>query len=76
MFYKQNDTIREKISTKIKLFENCDDVYLETFCPEKIWDITRDAVLIFPGGGYDHAQAYGPCLPGGQGNNRPYQSGN
>lgn len=41
------------INEKIKLFENCDDVYLETFCPEKIWDITRDAVLIFPGGGYE-----------------------
>lgn len=40
------------INEKIKLFEDYDDVYLETFCPEKIWEITRDAILIFPGGGY------------------------
>lgn len=40
------------LNEKIKLFDDCDDVYLETFCPEKIWDITRDAILIFPGGAY------------------------
>jgi len=40
------------INEKIKLFEDRDNVYLETFCPRKIWDITRDAILVIPGGGY------------------------
>ena len=39
------------INEKIRLFDD-DDVYLETFCPDKIWDMSRDAILIFPGGGY------------------------
>ncbi len=40
------------INEKIKLFEDRDDVYLETFCADKIWDKTRDAILVIPGGGY------------------------
>ena len=40
------------INEKIKLLDNCDDVYLEIFCPKKVWDITRDAILVLPGGGY------------------------
>lgn len=40
------------INEKIKLFEDYDDVYLETFCPKKVWDKTRDAILVIPGGGY------------------------
>ena len=40
------------LNEKIKLFEACEDVYLETFCADKVWDIKRDAILIFPGGGY------------------------
>lgn len=41
------------INEQIKLFSDRDDVYLEAFCPKKVWDIARDAMLILPGGGYE-----------------------
>lgn len=41
------------INEKIKLFEDRDDVYLETFCADKVWDKKRDAILVIPGGGYN-----------------------
>lgn len=40
------------INEKIKLFNECDDVFLETYCPKKVWDIKRDAIIVIPGGGY------------------------
>ncbi len=40
------------INEKIKLFDDRDDVFLEIFCPKKIWDKARDAILVLPGGGY------------------------
>ena len=41
------------INVKIKLFADLDDVYLESFCPKKVWNIKRDAIIVLPGGGYE-----------------------
>ncbi len=40
------------INEKIKLFSDRDDVFLETFCAQKVWNKTRYAILVIPGGGY------------------------
>lgn len=40
------------INEKIYLFEENEEVYLETYCADKIWDIKREAILVIPGGGY------------------------
>ena len=41
------------IYEKIQLFEDREDVFLETFCADKVWDKKRDAILVIPGGGYN-----------------------
>ncbi|MBQ4526476.1 MAG: alpha/beta hydrolase [Clostridia bacterium] len=40
------------LNEKIYLFEGNDEVFLETYCADKIWDKKRDAILVIPGGGY------------------------
>ena len=40
------------IFKKIPLIEGNDNVYLEAYISDKITDLTRDAILIIPGGGY------------------------
>lgn len=40
------------IYEKIKLFDDRENVFLEVFCADKIWDMKRDAILVIPGGGY------------------------
>lgn len=37
---------------KIQLFNDRPDVYIQTYCADKIWDIKREAILVIPGGGY------------------------
>lgn len=40
------------IYEKIQLFKDKPDVYLETYCADKVWEKKRDAILVIPGGGY------------------------
>lgn len=40
------------INEKIYLSDTNKNVFIETFCANKIWDKKRDAILVIPGGGY------------------------
>lgn len=40
------------VTERIYLYDGNEDVYLDVYAPEKFGTLVRDALLIFPGGGY------------------------